>query len=114
MSDTHSHSVAFVRETSIPQSAPPAAEQGIVKWMRENLFAGWANSLLTVASIYVIFLILRATMPWLFNGVWTTSSLADRALEPAVVRLQISAGSILATAAGLCSDVCGPCTGSVL
>jgi len=77
MSDTHSHSVSFVRETTIPQSAPPATEQGIVKWMRENLFAGWANTLLTVAAIYVIYLILRATMPWIFNGVWTTSSLAE-------------------------------------
>lgn len=77
MSDTHSHSVSFVRETSIPQSAPPATEQGIVKWMRQNLFATWANAALTIAALYVIYLILAATMPWIFNGVWTTSSLAE-------------------------------------
>ncbi|MFK7836007.1 MAG: amino acid ABC transporter permease [Sulfitobacter sp.] len=77
MSDTHSHSVAFVRETTIPQAAPPATEQGIVKWVRENLFATWANSLLTVAALYVIYLILAATMPWMFNGVWFASSLAE-------------------------------------
>jgi len=77
MIDTHSHSVAFVRETSIPQSAPPATETGIVKWLRENLFATWANSLLTVASLYVIYLVLSATMPWLFGGVWNTNSLAE-------------------------------------
>ena len=77
MSDTHAHSVAFVRETSIPQSAPPVTEQGIVKWMRENLFATWANALLTVAALYVIYLILSATLPWLFNGVWVASSLAE-------------------------------------
>ena len=43
MSDTHAHSVAFVRETSLPPAPPPAAETGIVKWLRENLFATPAN-----------------------------------------------------------------------
>ncbi|NNE52861.1 MAG: amino acid ABC transporter permease [Sulfitobacter sp.] len=77
MSDAHAHSVAFVRETSLPPAPPPVAETGIVKWLRENLFATWANGLLTVASLYVIYLILSATMPWFFNGVWIASSLAE-------------------------------------
>ncbi|UWR26971.1 ABC transporter permease subunit [Sulfitobacter sp. S223] len=77
MSDTHEHSVAFVRTTEIPQQPAPMNAAGPVKWMRENLFPTWANALLTVAAIYVIYLILSATLPWIFGGLWTTSSLAE-------------------------------------
>ena len=35
MSDT---SVGFVRTEPIPPSAPPPAEAGVIKWVRENLF----------------------------------------------------------------------------
>ncbi|WP_370400338.1 amino acid ABC transporter permease [Sulfitobacter sp. JB4-11] len=77
MSDTHAHSVAFVRETALPPVAPPANAAGPVKWMRDNLFATWPNALLTVASFYVIFLILSNTLPWILNGVWNTGSLAE-------------------------------------
>jgi general L-amino acid transport system permease protein len=77
MSDTHEHSVAFVRTTELPQQPAPMNAAGPVKWMRENLFPTWANSLLTVAAIYVIYLILSATLPWIFGGLWTTSSLAE-------------------------------------
>ncbi|MBT0955792.1 amino acid ABC transporter permease [Alphaproteobacteria bacterium KMM 3653] len=77
MSDTHAHSVAFVRETEIPASPPPAAETGVVKWLRANLFATWANSLLTIVAIYVIYLILAGTLPWIANGIWNAGSLGE-------------------------------------
>ena len=77
MSDTHAESVAYVRETTIPQSPAPMNAAGPVKWMRDNLFATWANALLTVAAIYVIYLILAATLPWIFGGLWTTASLSE-------------------------------------
>ncbi|MEO3414644.1 amino acid ABC transporter permease [Roseovarius sp. CAU 1744] len=77
MSETHAHSVAFVRETTIPESPPPAAQTGIVKWLRENLFATPANGLLTIAALYVIYIILSNTLPWIFGGIWTTTSLAE-------------------------------------
>ncbi|KNG92293.1 amino acid ABC transporter permease [Pseudaestuariivita atlantica] len=77
MSDTHAHSVAFVRKTEIPPAPPPASQTGIVKWLRENLFATWANGLLTIAALYVIYLVLSVILPWLFGGVWNTSSLAE-------------------------------------
>ncbi|MEP5727749.1 MAG: amino acid ABC transporter permease [Sulfitobacter sp.] len=77
MSDIHSPSVAFVRETTIPQSAPPATEQGIVKWLRVNLFATVPNGILTLAAFFVIYSILSNILPWVFNGVWGGSSLAE-------------------------------------
>ncbi|HEY9037498.1 MAG TPA: amino acid ABC transporter permease [Roseovarius sp.] len=75
MSDTHAQSVAFVRGTEIPPSPPPATQRGAVKWLRENLFSSWANALLTIAALYVIYLVAVAVLPWLVNGVWTTTSL---------------------------------------
>lgn len=75
MSGTHEHSVAFVRTTEIPQQPAPSNAAGPIKWMRENLFATWPNALLTVASIYVIFLVLSSTMPWILGGIWDAPSL---------------------------------------
>ncbi len=69
-------SVAFVRTAEIPPSPPPASETGIVKWLRENLFSSWGNTILTLFSFWAIYVILTATVPWIVNGVWTTSSLA--------------------------------------
>ncbi|MFD1159071.1 amino acid ABC transporter permease [Roseovarius aestuarii] len=77
MSDTHAQTVAFVRETTIPESPPPAAETGAIKWLRQNLFATPANSLLTVAALYVIWVVLSGSLPWIFGGLWTTTSLAE-------------------------------------
>jgi len=77
MSDTDAHSVAFVRTEPVPPAAPPFSTSGPVKWCKDNLFSTPAYSLLTVAAIYLIYLILSNTLPWIFNGVWTTSSLAE-------------------------------------
>ncbi|MDA5556464.1 amino acid ABC transporter permease [Shimia sp. MMG029] len=77
MADTQNNSVAFVATEVIPESPPPARETGLVKWMRENLFSTIPNGILTILSLYVIYLALAAILPWIFNGVWTTSSLAE-------------------------------------
>ena len=77
MSDTHSHSVAYVRESMLPEQEPPASAVGVTAWVRENLFKGWANTLLTVVAIYVIYRLLAGALPWFLGGIWTTSSLAE-------------------------------------
>jgi general L-amino acid transport system permease protein len=77
MSDTHAESVRFVRESAIPPAPAPANATGPVKWMKDNLFATWANALLTVAALYVIYLLLAAILPWLLGGIWNASSLSE-------------------------------------
>ncbi|MEM8979952.1 MAG: amino acid ABC transporter permease [Pseudomonadota bacterium] len=74
MSDTN---VSFVRHDQIPPSPPPARETGVVKWMRENLFSGWVNSILTLLALYFIYKIIAGSAPWFYNGVWGTSNLAE-------------------------------------
>lgn len=77
MSDAHAHSVAFVRETAIPPSPPPASEAGAVKWVRENLFSGWFNTILTILALYFIYKIVAGAFPWFANGVWDAGSIRE-------------------------------------
>ncbi|WP_108482907.1 amino acid ABC transporter permease [Oceaniglobus ichthyenteri] len=77
MSDMHSHSVGFVRDSVIPPAPPPALESGIVKWMRTNLFAGWSNTLLTLVALYALYLVLSVLVPWITNGVWNASNIRE-------------------------------------
>ena len=73
----NAQTVRYVRETMIPPSEPPLAEQGAVKWVRENLFSGWKNSLLSLLSIYVLAKLLISMVPWFWNSVWTAGSLNE-------------------------------------
>ncbi|MEP2533575.1 amino acid ABC transporter permease [Shimia sp.] len=69
--------IAFVREDMLPEKAPPASNVGIVGWMRENLFSGILNSVLTISSLLVIFYVLVSLLPWVFSGTWSAGSLKE-------------------------------------
>lgn len=75
MSDPSAQSFAFVRTEMIPEQTPPLREMGAVKWLRENLFSGWLNTILTLISLAVIWWSLAAIGPWLLNTVWNAPSL---------------------------------------
>ena len=77
MSDTHAHSAAFVRTDMLPPAAPPPGQTGALRWIRENLFSSIPNALLTLLSIYFIYTILAAIMPWMLNGIWDAGSLTE-------------------------------------
>jgi general L-amino acid transport system permease protein len=68
---------AFVRTEMTPPQLPPITERGVVKWLRENLFAGPFNTILTLAAFYALYLLLRSVVPWLANGVWNANSLQE-------------------------------------
>lgn len=77
MSDTHAQSVAFVRESVIPQQAPPVRETGAFRWVRQNLFPTIPNAILTLLALYVIYVLLSGLLPWLLGGVWNAGSLSE-------------------------------------
>ncbi|MBD3677188.1 MAG: amino acid ABC transporter permease [Rhodobacteraceae bacterium] len=77
MSGTHAHTVAYVRETMLPEQDPPLTEAGAIKWMRENLFSGWLNNILTILSIFVIYSVLSHIVPWFYNSIWNAGSLSE-------------------------------------
>jgi general L-amino acid transport system permease protein len=68
---------AFIRTAMLTPELPPLTERGAVKWMRENLFSGWFNTILTVLGLLAVFLILKASLPWWLNGVWNAASLSE-------------------------------------
>ena len=77
MSNTHSDTVAFVRESMLPEMAAPVSETGIVGWGRQNLFSGWFNTILTLVSLLVIYLVLAAVVPWILSPTWDATSLRE-------------------------------------
>ncbi|MEL6510574.1 MAG: amino acid ABC transporter permease [Pseudomonadota bacterium] len=77
MSDTHSHSVAFVRHDQIPAAPPPAGETGPLKWVRENLFSGPFNTVMTLLGLYIIYSLVVGIFPWIANSVWGTENIRE-------------------------------------
>jgi general L-amino acid transport system permease protein len=76
MSDVHAQTVRYVAPSQIPPSPPPAAEAGAVKWLRENLFSGWLNSLLTIVSVVIVFMGIPPILQWaFFDAIWVADSL---------------------------------------
>lgn len=69
--------IRYVRPEMLPQQAPPIREKGAVKWLRENLFSGPVNIVLTLASLWVIWWIVGHIGPWLYNGIWDATSLTN-------------------------------------
>jgi len=77
MSETGAQTALFVRGEMLPAAAPPVTETGAVKWLRENLFSGPLNIVLTVIALGVIFWIVQAALPWWLNSVWNANSLNE-------------------------------------
>ncbi|MEV8467026.1 amino acid ABC transporter permease [Fluviibacterium sp. DFM31] len=71
------HSVAFVRHDPLPPQAPPVSQAGLIGWLRTNLFSSIGNSIMTLITLYVIYALLAAIVPWVANGVWDASSIRD-------------------------------------
>ncbi|HEV7258493.1 MAG TPA: amino acid ABC transporter permease [Bosea sp. (in: a-proteobacteria)] len=78
---------AFVRKETLEQEAAPLSVAGPVAWIRNNLFSGPLNTLLTLVCLYVVV----TTVPELFrfyfiDAVWTGANrdacLAEKAGRP--------------------------------
>ena len=67
--------IAYSRTQMLAQKAPPATSIGMVGWIRQNLFSGWFNSLLTLISLYLIYYILSHFLPWAISPTWNAQSL---------------------------------------
>jgi general L-amino acid transport system permease protein len=70
--------IAYVRQEMVAAQPPPPASPGLVGWMRERLFSGPFNSILTVFSALVLALLIWPTLKFMvIDAVWTGSSRAD-------------------------------------
>lgn len=69
--------ISYVRTEILPQQAPPPGEVGVVGWLRQNLFSGAFNTILTLVSVAVIVLLAYEILPWFTNSTWNASSLSE-------------------------------------
>lgn len=77
MSDTHAQTVAFVRDTMLPAAAPPTRESGAVRWLRDNLFSGPVNTVLTLLGLAIVWFLVATFGDWFAHSVWNASSLSE-------------------------------------
>ena len=68
--------IAYVRTEMLDEKAPPASSVGIRGWIKENLFSSVGNSILTVISVFFIYMVLSGILPWVFLGIWNADSLS--------------------------------------
>jgi len=71
-----SNDIAFVADKMLPEQPAPSDTRGVGAWIKENLFATWRDSLLTI--LFGVFTVwaLAALLPWaVFNSVWFADSL---------------------------------------
>ena len=50
-----------------PEDIRPPEPPGLNTWVRKNLFNGWFNSLLTIISMALIFLVVSGLLRWIFT-----------------------------------------------
>jgi general L-amino acid transport system permease protein len=52
---------AYVQKKPAEELKPPVTSVGVIGWVRSNLFKGWFNSLLTIITIYCLWLLVYYT-----------------------------------------------------
>ena len=53
---------------------PPVTHVGVIGWIRTNLFKGWFNSLLTIITIYFLWMIVPPLIRWAFvDSLWVST-----------------------------------------
>ena len=68
---------SYFRAAMLPPQAPPITERGAVRWLRENLFSGWLNTMLTILGALTVYYLIALALPWLLHGVWVANSLGE-------------------------------------
>jgi general L-amino acid transport system permease protein len=67
--------MAIVKLEKTPDRAPPLSDKSIVGWMRMHLFSSVLNSLLTVITLYIVYITLKGLFVWgIVDAVWIADS----------------------------------------
>ncbi len=69
--------VSYVRTEMLQEQEPPTTQKGVVKWVMDNLFSSWFNSILTIVSIVLVYMLAKGILPWMFQSSWTANSLTE-------------------------------------
>jgi general L-amino acid transport system permease protein len=65
----------------IPPRAPPSATEGVIPWLKRNLFSDWKNTLGTLIVLALLVRYLPPLLQWaVFNAVARPDNAACRAI----------------------------------
>jgi len=68
-------STTFQRAPDLP---PPITEVGVIGWLRRNLFSTWPYTVLTLAALYLLWLVLPPVISWaVLDANWRGTTRAD-------------------------------------
>lgn len=74
----------FVRAEQVEALPPPKLARGPIAWLRENLFSGFFNTLLTLVVLYLLYVSIPPIVEFLFiDAVWTGTDRAACRAETA-------------------------------
>jgi general L-amino acid transport system permease protein len=67
--------MAIVKREQTPDRAAPLSDKSIIGWMRMHLFSSVLNSMLTVITLYVIYITVKGLFVWgIADAVWIADS----------------------------------------
>jgi general L-amino acid transport system permease protein len=67
------------RNLSVADVRPPKIQVGVLGWIRTNLFNGWFNSVLTLLTVWFLWLVVPGMVKWAFlDSVWFSPAEACR------------------------------------
>ena len=67
--------MAIVKLEKTPARAAPLRERSVIGWMHKHLFSSLFNSLLTIVTLYIIFLTVKGVLTWgVIDAVWVAQS----------------------------------------
>lgn len=67
----------FVRTEMLAPQAPPVSQRGAIRWLRENLFSGPLNTVLTLLGLAALLWVVSHLGAWLLHSVWNANSLTE-------------------------------------
>jgi len=66
---------AVIQAEKTAARAAPMSETSVIGWLRKNLFSSWINTILTIVSIYIIYLVVTKLWVWgVTDAVWTAEN----------------------------------------
>jgi general L-amino acid transport system permease protein len=70
--------MAIIRAQKTPDRSPPISETSVLGWMQKNLFSSFFNSILTIITLYVIYITVSGIYIW---GIADATFVADNRRE---------------------------------
>jgi len=68
---------AFVRSEMLPEQSAPPTSVGAIGWLRQNLFSGPINTLMTLVSLAFVWWLMTGVLQWAVQGTWFANSLNE-------------------------------------